>query len=389
MNGYFDGERGQNGRYAVPGSTQALGRALQEEIGPLGTMLQGVPNSQRPLALLLPQSTLWFAAGEGGWNWGVTHYPNAWKRVLANSGIPFDILSDYDITPGNLAKYKVIFFPAAMYVHEKVYRELLAAADAGTRIVVDSYCRQSYPQMTSLKMKYEYWWTFPQAKQDAYFAEVRDLLAGLHESLRPGLAAYAQGSAGPLLVNTREADGIKYVVVVNNHRQAGPYSQWTKKPDWKPYGQPQTARVSIAAPTGSAVYEFVTSKPLPAAFRDGRLAVDIALPAAGGRLLCVYPGVFGKLAVIGPPAFTRGAAGALQVTLLDASGKPVDGRQLADVRITGPTGQPHDESGLYRLERGRATVPFRPALNDAAGEYRVTVTERCSGLNASRLLVVN
>ena len=31
-----------------------------------------------------------------------------------------------------------------------------------------------------------------------------------------------------MLVNTREADGIKYVVVVNNNRQAGPYSEWTR-----------------------------------------------------------------------------------------------------------------------------------------------------------------
>jgi hypothetical protein len=388
VNGYFDGERGQNGRYAVPGSTQALGRALKEEIGPLGTMLQGVPNAQRHMALLLPQSTLWFVAGEGGWNWGVTHYPNMWKKVLANSGIPYDILTDYDITLGNLAKYKVIFFPAGMYVQEQVYRELMAAAEAGARIVVDSYCKQSYPRMTSLKMKYEYWWTFPKEKQDAYFAEVRGLLAELHETLRPGLAVSAQGSEGPLLVNTREADGVKYVVVVNNNRQTGPYSQWTKKPDWKPYGKPQTARVSIAAPAGSVVYEFVTSKPLAAEVKDGRLAVEVALPAAGGRLLCVYPGAFGQLAVTGGPAFTRGSSGTLQVTLLDAAGKPVSGRQLADVRIVDPAGQPHDESGLYRLERGRATVPFRPALNDAAGQYRVTVTEHCSGLHVETRLVV-
>ena len=90
----------------------------------------------------------------------------------------------------------------------------------------------------------------------------------------------------------------------------------------------------------------------------------------------------------GGPAFTRGSSGTLQVTLLDAAGKPVSGRQLADVRIVDPAGQPHDESGLYRLERGRATVPFRPALNDAAGQYRVTVTERCSGLHVETRLVV-
>jgi hypothetical protein len=178
------------------------------------------------------------------------------------------------------------------------------------------------------------------------------------------------------------------VVVVNNNRRAGPYSEWTKKPDWKPYGKPQTARVSIAAPAGSAVYEFVTSQRLRADFKDRRLAVDVALPVAGGRLLCVYPGTFGKLEVTGGPEFIRGTAGTLQVTLLDAAGRPVNGRQLADVRITDPDGQPHDESGLYRLERGRAAVPFRPALSDGPGTYRVTVTERCSGLSVETRLIV-
>lgn len=37
----------------------------------------------------------------------------------------------------------------------------------------------------------------------------------------------------------------------------------------------------------SVVYEFVTSKPLAADVKDGRLAVEVALPTAGGRLLRV------------------------------------------------------------------------------------------------------
>jgi len=73
------------------------------------------------------------------------------------------------------------------------------------------------------------------------------------------------------------------------------------------------------------------------------------------------PGAFGQLAVTGGSAFTRGSSATLQVLLLDAAGKPVNGRQLADVRIADAAGQPHEESRRYGLERGRATVPFRPA----------------------------
>jgi hypothetical protein len=386
--GYFDGERQQNERYAAPGSAKALGKCLKEDLGPLGTMIGGVGNSRRPMALLLPQSTLWFVAGEGGWNWGVVHYPNMWKMMLANSGLPYDALCDYDVTPGNLAKYKVIFFPMGLYVQEKVYKELLAAAGAGTQIIVDSYCKQDYPGMKRLNLKYEYWWEMPKDKQDAYFREIKSTLAQLGQTLRPGLPAYATGSEGPVLLNSRELGGVKYVVVVNNNRQAGPYAELAKRPEWKPYGKAQSATVSVAAPPGSAVYEFIASRKLTAEARDGRLLVDVDLPAAGGRVLCVYPAPFGKLDVQGGPVFSRGSAGTLGITLTDAAGKPASARQLADVRITGPTGERHDESGWYRLENGKATVPFRPALNDAAGEYTVSVTERTSGLTAELNLAV-
>jgi len=56
-----------------------------------------------------------------------------------------------------------------MYVQDKVYQELQAAAKAGTQIVVDSYCKQTYPNMTSLKIKYEIWWSLSKDQQGRVF----------------------------------------------------------------------------------------------------------------------------------------------------------------------------------------------------------------------------
>jgi hypothetical protein len=56
--------------------------------------------------------------------------------------------------------------------------------------------------------------------------------------------------------------------------------------------------------------------------------------------------------------------------------------------ITDPSGASHDESGWYRLENGRASLPFRPALNDPPGRWKLTVVERTSGLKGECEVVV-
>ncbi|NLO72769.1 MAG: hypothetical protein GX100_01495 [candidate division WS1 bacterium] len=240
--------------------------------------------------------------------------------------------------------------------------------------------------MTKLEMKYD--WGAYTSKTDEYLAEARALLAQLKERLEPPQPALAQGSEGEVFVDTRERDGIKYVVVVNNNRQPGPYTEWMKRPTWMPYGKAQQAQVSILAPQGSVVYEFITSKKLPTEYRDGRLVVTLDLPPAGGRILCVYPAAISKLSVENPGPLTRGTPTTLKVSLTDDAGKPVTGRQLLQVTLTDPKGEERDESGWYRMENGQASVPFCPALNENAGNWKIAAVERTSGLTAGENLVV-
>ena len=138
----------------------------------------------------------------------------------------------------------------------------------------------------------------------------------------------------------------------------------------------------------SAVYEFITSRKLAAEARDGRLVTEVDLPAAGGRVLCVYPRPLKKLRLAPDKNYSCGTAGTVAVTLLDAGGTPAPGRQMAQVTILDPAGATHDESGFYRMENGTVRIPFRPALNDPPGKWRIRVTERTSGLTADAKLSV-
>jgi hypothetical protein len=355
---------------------------IQRDLLPLGTLLKHVPNAPRPLALLLPESTLWPDAGEGGWDWGTAHYPNHWKNWVGQAGLPYDVVLDNNITPGSLAQYKAVIFPMAEYVSAEVYKELVDAGNRGTRIIVDRYGRQEYPHMERWDQEYYYRMADDQRKDYGQATEKR--LAELGKKLRPEWDAYAVGEQGQVLTNVREYHGVKYVSVINNRRQEGPYTQWTKNDSFQPYGKEQAAKVCLRVPPGSVVYEFTESRQLPTTFADGHVIATVNLPPHAGRLLCVYPRELQTLRIKVARRYPRGVSGAIEVAILDGLNQPVQGRQLLEVQVCDPAGKAHDESGLYRAVDGKARLPFRPAVNDTAGQWRVEVRERTSGLTGSK-----
>ncbi|MDD5707085.1 MAG: hypothetical protein PHR35_14270 [Kiritimatiellae bacterium] len=368
--------------YCPPGSDAALGAAIKNDLRPLGTMLRGAPNASRAVALLLPESTLWLNAGSG-WGWGVVHYANAWKAWLGGMGIPYDVVTDSTLKPGALGRYKAIVFPMADNVSEAVCREVTAAGNGGARIILDIYGRQDYPNME--RWPQEYFYRMPETNRYAALEQdTRRRLAALRVALEPELEAFAEGDRGPLFTGVRTSGGALYVTVVNNCRQAGPYTQWTGRPSFLPYGMEQGATVSIKAPADSVVYEFTESRQLATEYRDGRLLVHFQLPPHAGRVLCVYPRPFRKVTVsLSSRSFERGTPGTVTVEVRDGWRHCAAGRQLVDVRVLDPHGVLHDESGIYAAVDGRVTLPFRPARNDAPGMWRLDVRERTSGLSAT------
>lgn len=386
LEGWFDGLRKANKWYTEPGSDVKLGEVLKRDLLPIGTLLEHMPNAQRPLALLLPESTQWMCAGEGGWGWGLVHYPNYWKTWIGALGVPYDVVLENTIAPGVLAKYKAIVFPMAEFVTEKVHKELMAAGEAGVRIVVDRYCRQEYPNMTRLDQEY-YWRAVDKQKYMEEEQVTMKFLADLKTSLLPQLEAYAVGSEGNVLVNIRESDGVKYVSVINDNRQDGPYTRWTTN-TFKPYGKAQKAKACLRIPAGSVVYEFTQSLKLPLEREGDHWVTTIDLPPSGGRLLCIYPAPIKRIEIETERSYNAGATGLIKATILSSRRQTVPGRQLLQVDITDPDGRRHDESGLYRAVGGQAAIPFRPATNDRPGKWRITITERTSGISQSQTLRV-
>jgi len=370
--------------YLEPDSASRLGAVIKRDLLPIGTALKHVPYAPKPVALLVPESTAWPISGEGGWNWGPSHFINHWQGWLASASIPYDVLRHRDATAETLKRYQVIIFPMGRFVAKEVFDALTEAGQAGSRIIVDRYCRQDYPNMERWGQGYYY---VMKDRKDYGKGTVRRLEA-LYKELQPKLNAYAEGEKGDLFTFVREHDGVKYVVLINDCRKAGPYTEWTKKESFKPYGVPQKATVYLRAPPDSVVYEFTESRLVPTKKEGAHLVVEVALPAHGGRLLCIYPAEFGKIDIRAAAAYPAGRSGSITLVLSDAKGQPVRGRQLAEVTILDPEGRTHDESGIYRMEAGKTTAPFRPAINEPAGKWQIRVRERTSGLTSGAVLEV-
>ena len=380
LTGVFHGLRKENGRYAEPGCDEKLGTVLKNDLLPLGAMLKGVPNAQRQIALLLPESTLWMDSGEGGWSWGTAHYGNQWKSWIGQTGQPYDVVLDSNITPGALSKYRLIVFPMAQFVEKRVHDELTAAGKSGTRIVVDGHCRQEYPNMEKLAQTYQ----LPVSRwaERSYYEDTVRRLGGIVKELAPALDAVAVGEQGGVLTSVRGKDGVKYVIVVNDNRQAGQYTEWTKDSDFMPYGKAQKATVSLLAPADSAVYEFTESKALPTKSESGRLTVTVDLPPHAGRVLCVYPESLDKLSVDVGKVQALGSRNVIKVKMFDKKGGRPHGIQLARISVVDPDGVEHDESGIYRMTAGAVDIPLRLAVNDKPGAWTIKAVEKTTGLSA-------
>lgn len=370
--------------YLEPDSAARLGAVIKRNLLPIGTALKHVPPAPKPVALLIPESTAWPISGEGRWNWGPSHYVNHWQGWLAGAAIPYDVLKHRDATAEVLKRYAVIIFPMGRFVVQQIFDALTEAGQAGSRIIVDRYCRQQYPNMERWDQGYYY---VMKDRKD-YGKETARRLEGLYEELQPKLDAYAEGEKGNVFTFVRECDGVKYVVLINDCRRAGPYTEWTKNESFKPYGVPQKATVYLRVPPDRVVYEFTESRLLTTRKEGAHLVTEVALPAHAGRLLCIYLTPFGKIDIRSAAAYPAGRSGSITLALSDARGEAVRGRQLAEVTILGPDGRTHDESGLYRMEAGKTTIPFRPAIDEPVGTWQIRVRERTSGLTSEAALEV-
>jgi hypothetical protein len=213
--------------------------------------------------------------------------------------------------------------------------------------------------------------------------------AGRKKALKNSLYACARGADESIFTFVREISETKYVTIINNARKPGEYTNLTGHTDFKPYGKPQLVDLSLNIPEKAVLYDFMESKLLNGVYKNGRREVKLLLPAASGKLICVYPRRIASLKLDLPlNAHKKEYTFNLKLTLSYEDGSRVKGAQLIELTIKTPDGKNHDESGIYQMKSGILNVALRVAANDPSGEWKIIAKEKTSGLTAAAILNV-
>jgi hypothetical protein len=356
-------------------------------IGPVGVLVGGLPAEQAKAAMLETDGLYFIQPGLHE-NYCRHWLTRAASRVLARARLPFDWITDDHVYAGWLNRYQVVVVPGAWTLPERTHRALVEYAQSGGQVIADRVMRADIPGLRRLDIETQ---SYPDEA-------VQRELGGWAASVRSALAGWANVTpAESVFTYVREAGPSRYVLVINDHRQSGPqFAKWKvmlnalgRKPQepLRDEGLPLDARVTV--PAGFALYDVLKHRRLAAAADGGRQRLSIHLAPGGAAALAAFPRPIQGVIVAAPDRAAPGSESLVSVQVLDDTGAPVPGRQLAEIRVTAADGQPWP--GVQRFRRitdGRLSLPLRLPLTAPCGIWRVEVLEWTSGLRAVAQMTV-
>ena len=359
---------------AEPDAATRYGKAWREELAPAAELLRDMPNARSDVAfLLLPE-----IEHAGSFWWGHYHYSVALREALASQAPAFDILGGNEAKSDVLSKYKYVILPMARVIYDNHAEELEKAAKLGTIVVQDSYATNHYPNEVFLKeLKYNVNRAGKTKKAFVswYTNHVDELLA-----IAPAHSS-CDGVSGYTFM--KEHKGARYVVVVNNARDAKPsyLNQFLTNAWYRVAGASQKITTTIREiPPDSKIYLF------NARGRDDSLSAEYG--PAEGRVYCIYPRPLKAPELELAENVKRGSTTILNVRINDESGKPALGRQIVELKLADEKGVERDESGRYVVEDGIVRIPLRIAENEtlagSSPKWEVRVTDLTTGKSGVR-----
>jgi len=413
MIGYYFGSPCDPQRYSapedqfrVPHATSDAIKELSDRVfqpyGPLITRLSVAP---RRIAVLSSQASRLYGKYPR-----TIGYPNeqiyGFYSVLAMAHLDADVVFDEQIESGALKDYDVLAMPFCGVVTKRMYDEILAFVQRGGLVLADASLGPAIPGAVKFDFDFSY---RPKVSADAIESGVT--YADWDDHLNPDTAALAKakgvtaeedqkimesyarqlrerlaGKVEPTvwtdspraLVNVLEKDGVRYLVLINDHRayddRTGPFKAIMAKL------LPQTVAVSIRASDTLFAYDMLERRALDVSRQGDTLTFRVALDALGGKIIALWPAAPDTISVQTPDGIARGDEGELVIAIQERSGAPLRGLQPVQVAVLDPGGRDTEYSGYYCAENGRLAIPFRPASNDRSGEWKVHVEDLTAGL---------
>lgn len=352
-------------------------------IQPVGTLVGGLPIEQ-PQVAMLEHAGLDFTQPDIADEW-IHHWTvRNTGRILARARLPFDWITEAHVEAGWLKRYRAVVVPGAWALPEKTHRALVEFAKQGGQVVADQTLRAEIPGVQRVAIKTQ---ADPQETQDREWG-------GWARRTREQVAGFAQvDPADRVFTYTREAGPARYLFIINDHREAGPQYERFKIEQMpadgggplRDRGLPQD--VTVTVPAGMALYDVLGHEAIEARADGNKQQFRLSLKPGAAAVIALLPQPVARLAVSLPAALKPGTEALLKVRVLDRSGKPIEGRQLVELKVTTPQGEWKGVQRYTRVENGSLDLPLRVPLT-AGGQWQVEVREWLSGQQAQKVCEV-
>ena len=372
-----------------PAGDAAMRDALHA-IRPVGVLVGGLPARQAPVAVL-DHDGLVFMRPEGKHQKDYGRWRRHWimriaTRVTARTRLGLDWIGDIHVRAGWLDRYKVVVVPSAWCLAKDVHAALVRFASQGGKVLVDKVMRATIPGAVVLDID----------RQLPPRADVEKHLGGWLRRYRDAHPGWATVTPTEQVYTTvREADGVRYLFVVNDHREPGPqykrfkvtFNVGGRTEPLRDRGLPLEAKITL--PAGGVVYDVLAHAPVATTRVGARRQFTTRLAPGWAGVYAVLPRPIATVTATGAKATPPGSLMPIRIDVLDDRGKPAPGRQMVEVSVTSPKGPWQGVARYHRVKAGRLVLPLRLSLSAPKGTWQVRVLEWVSGKRAAHAFTVN
>lgn len=372
----------------VAPAIRATGRLLEQ----FGPALIRVQPSRYPVAVLFSEDTQLFqrsldpkliaaAKARGSWSevpWEHREAVDMGFAALLRAGAAAEIISEDDVLAGKLKHYQALVLLDHKYARQGLVDRLKEYAAAGGVVLADQGTLIKPEQAKALPFDSS---QFPSAVNLGLRAArtagerleiVFDRTTGIEREwallaqpvLRQELPAAAQvvtSDNRQLIARTGASGDTDYLYVLNadvKGEQRGLVSAKTR---------------------GRYAYDLCAGDTAAYAVLEGTLKVNAIVPAGDWRVYAITPAPVEAVTV---SAASAAGEVRVQVAVAGAGGQVISGAFPLQMTVTDPRGTVLPYGGYFGTEAGKLAHAFRPAVNDPAGVWKITVTNLMTGHTA-------
>ena len=229
-----------------------FGRFMHDKFLPAAERLKSLPTTRAKVALIFVDDCL----RTGTEAWRPEHYRRFVGTCLVRGPLAFDVITEIEMSPEVLSKYKYVFLPMLGNGISKAHYDALCAVSNTTKVVTDGYCTVAFPNVEKLGITMPYWWSY--FKSNPLPEKLAPLTAWLEahaEELRREQFAWSDRDGKDAFTFVKEMpDGGKVVMVVNDKREdRSLWPQFCTDPRYRAIAAPNRVVLHVNLPGGEKV----------------------------------------------------------------------------------------------------------------------------------------